>query len=194
LISRKKGLLIDVATAPTTVLALGNGPLLSATLSFLSSRAKPDFLLHCSHRRPGCGSLQREPHAADRSRNSRQEIRRSRGICSSADLSWKCFSIALRAQLSSSLPWNRSAAQWRDLRWREHRPDAVMSSSPLIQRELDSTPLSTLIYSTAKPVPFVHQHNSRLVAIEKAADHHKQPDFARPTLSSRQSTTYIVKK
>jgi hypothetical protein len=30
---------------------------------------------------PGCGSLQREPHAADRSRNSRQEIRGSRGIC-----------------------------------------------------------------------------------------------------------------
>jgi hypothetical protein len=34
----QKGLLIDVATAPTTALALGNGPLLSATLSFLSSR------------------------------------------------------------------------------------------------------------------------------------------------------------
>jgi hypothetical protein len=30
---------------------------------------------------PGCGSLQREPHAAHRSRNSRQEIRGSRGIC-----------------------------------------------------------------------------------------------------------------
>jgi hypothetical protein len=29
----------------------------------------------------GCGSLQREPHAADRSRNSRQEIRGRRGIC-----------------------------------------------------------------------------------------------------------------
>ena len=37
----QKGLLIDVATAPTTALALGNGPLLSTTLSFLSSRAKP---------------------------------------------------------------------------------------------------------------------------------------------------------
>jgi hypothetical protein len=33
------GLLIDVPTAPTTALALGNGPLLSATFSFLSSRA-----------------------------------------------------------------------------------------------------------------------------------------------------------
>jgi hypothetical protein len=33
----QKGLLIDVATAPTTALALGNGPLLSATLPFLSS-------------------------------------------------------------------------------------------------------------------------------------------------------------
>jgi hypothetical protein len=39
-----------------------------------------------------CGSPQREPHALDRSRNSRQEIRGSRGICGSADLSWKCFS------------------------------------------------------------------------------------------------------
>ena len=37
----QNGLLIDVATAPTNALALGNGPLLSATLSFLSSRAKP---------------------------------------------------------------------------------------------------------------------------------------------------------
>jgi hypothetical protein len=36
----QKGLLIDVATAPTTALALGNGPLLSTTLSFLSSRAQ----------------------------------------------------------------------------------------------------------------------------------------------------------
>ncbi len=35
----QKGLLIDVANGPTTALALGNGPLLSATLSFLSSRA-----------------------------------------------------------------------------------------------------------------------------------------------------------
>src|ERR1700732_98067 len=64
---------------------------LSAPLSFLSSRAYPDFLLHRSRRRPGCGALQREPHAADRSRNSRQEIRGRRGICSSTDLSWKCF-------------------------------------------------------------------------------------------------------
>src|ERR1700727_2986372 len=30
---------------------------------------------------PGCGSLQREPHTADRSRNTRQEIRGSRGTC-----------------------------------------------------------------------------------------------------------------
>ena len=29
---------------------------------------------------------------------------RSRGICSSADLSWKCFSTALRSQLSSREP------------------------------------------------------------------------------------------
>ena len=38
-----------------------------------------------------CGSLQREPHATDRSRNYRQEIRGSRGIGVSTDLSWKCF-------------------------------------------------------------------------------------------------------
>jgi hypothetical protein len=37
----QKGLLIDVPTGPTTALALGNGPLLSTTLSCLSSRAKP---------------------------------------------------------------------------------------------------------------------------------------------------------
>jgi hypothetical protein len=36
-----QGLLIDVPTAPATALALGNGPLLSTTPSFLSSRAKP---------------------------------------------------------------------------------------------------------------------------------------------------------
>jgi 23S rRNA (pseudouridine1915-N3)-methyltransferase len=34
---------------------------------------------------------QREPQAVDRSCNSQQEIRGSRGICGSADLSWKCF-------------------------------------------------------------------------------------------------------
>jgi hypothetical protein len=71
----------------------------------LSSRAYPDFLLHSSHQRLFCGSRQREPHAVDRSHNSRQEIRGSRGICSSADLSWKCFST------------ERSAAEWRDLRF-----------------------------------------------------------------------------
>jgi hypothetical protein len=37
----QKGLLVAVPTAPTTALSLGNDPLLSATLSFLSSRAKP---------------------------------------------------------------------------------------------------------------------------------------------------------
>jgi hypothetical protein len=36
--------------------------------------------------------LLKENHmGVDRSRNSRQEIRGSRGICSSADPSWKCF-------------------------------------------------------------------------------------------------------
>jgi hypothetical protein len=33
---------------------------------------------------------------------------------------------------------------------------------------------------TAKPVPFVHQHNSKLGAIQTAADQQKQPDFALP--------------
>jgi hypothetical protein len=41
LISRKRGCLSTSPTAPPTALALGNGPLLSAALSFLSSRAKP---------------------------------------------------------------------------------------------------------------------------------------------------------
>src|ERR1700723_1118046 len=54
---------------------------LSTTLSFLSSRAYPDFLLRSSHRCHLCGSPQREPHAVVRSRNARQEIRGSRGIC-----------------------------------------------------------------------------------------------------------------
>ena len=51
--------------------------------------AYPDFLLHRSHQRHFCGSPQREPHAVDRSYNSRQEIRGSQGICGSTDLSWK---------------------------------------------------------------------------------------------------------
>ena len=55
----------------------------------LSSRAYLNFLLHSSQRCHLCGSPQREPHAVVRSRNSRQEIRGSRGICSSADLCWK---------------------------------------------------------------------------------------------------------
>jgi hypothetical protein len=79
------------STLPTTALSLGNGPLFATTLSFLSSRAYPDFLHHSSQQRHLCGSPQREPHAVDRSRNPRQEIRGSRGICGSADLSWKCF-------------------------------------------------------------------------------------------------------
>jgi hypothetical protein len=42
---------------------------LSTTLSFLSSRAYPDFLLRSSHRCHLCGSPQREPHTVVRSRN-----------------------------------------------------------------------------------------------------------------------------
>jgi hypothetical protein len=37
-------------------------------------------------------------------------------------------------------------------------------------------------------VPFVHQHNSKLVAIWTAVDQQKQPDFALP--SSLQSTAF----
>ena len=58
-------------SALTTAVTLGNGPLLTTTLSFLSSRAYPDFLPHSSDRRHLCGSPQREPHAVDRSHNSR---------------------------------------------------------------------------------------------------------------------------
>src|SRR5258707_13277897 len=39
-------------TDPITGLPPGNGLLFTTTLSFLSSRPNPDFLLHCSHRRP----------------------------------------------------------------------------------------------------------------------------------------------
>jgi hypothetical protein len=59
-----------------------------ATLSFVIPSA-PGFPLRTSHRCHLCGSPQREPHAVVRSCNPRQEIRGSRGICSSADLSWK---------------------------------------------------------------------------------------------------------
>src|ERR1700733_10122651 len=70
---------------------LGNGSLLSATLSCLSSRAYPDFLLHRSHRRPLMWFSLKRTTAVDRSRNSQQEIQGNRGICSSADVSWKWF-------------------------------------------------------------------------------------------------------
>ena len=119
----------------------------------LSSRAYPDFLLHSSHQRHLCGSRQREPHAFDRSHNSRQEIRGSRGICSSADPSWKCFSTELSCAfgppkvmknafcprpLSMEAPpspchLDRSAAQWRDLcvdapSWKCFRPSVTQWS------------------------------------------------------------------
>ena len=45
----------------------------------LSLGAQPDLLLHSSDQCHFCGSPQREPHAVDRSHNSRQEIRGSRG-------------------------------------------------------------------------------------------------------------------
>jgi hypothetical protein len=41
----------------------------------------PGFPTSGSHQDHECGSLQREPHEADRSRNSQQEIRGSRGTC-----------------------------------------------------------------------------------------------------------------
>jgi hypothetical protein len=48
---------------------------------FCHPGAYPDFLLRSSHRCHLCGSPQREPHAVVRSRNPRQEIWGSRGIC-----------------------------------------------------------------------------------------------------------------
>ena len=79
-------------------------PLFMQPLPFpLSSRAYPDFLLHSSRQRHFCGSPQREPHAVDRSHNSRQEIRGSERICSSADLSWKRGSL-----YANNLPYTRS--------------------------------------------------------------------------------------
>src|SRR5450631_3854032 len=70
--------------------------------TFCSLGAYPDFLLHGSQQRPLMWfSVKRTTCGCDRSRNSRQEIRGSRpvpacrgGICSSADLSWKCFLTA----------------------------------------------------------------------------------------------------
>jgi hypothetical protein len=60
LIFAQKELLIDVATAPTSALALGNDPLLSATLSFLSSRGQPscpDVAVEGSAVRHSCAPL-----------------------------------------------------------------------------------------------------------------------------------------
>src|ERR1700732_5348960 len=54
----------------------------ATNLNRKSGGAYTDFLLHGSHRCRLCGSPQREPHAVVRSRNSRQEIRGSGGICS----------------------------------------------------------------------------------------------------------------
>jgi hypothetical protein len=44
--------LTKVLSPLTTALSSSNRPFLATTLSFLSSRAYPDFLLHCSRRRP----------------------------------------------------------------------------------------------------------------------------------------------
>ena len=76
LISRKKGC-CRRPRVPTTVLSFGSGPLFSETLSYLSSRRTriSYFTALASDR-----SLKR-PHAVDRSRNSQQEIRGSRGTC-----------------------------------------------------------------------------------------------------------------
>ena len=45
------------------------------------------------------------------------EAKRSGGICSSADVSWKCFSTYQQKchPACPGLPWDRSEAQWRDL-------------------------------------------------------------------------------
>jgi hypothetical protein len=102
----RKGWEIDPEEDPSAVgAALNRSSALPVSLG-----AYPDFLLHSSHRCYLCGSPQREPHAAVRSRNSRQEIRGSRpvpacrgGICSSADPSWKCFSTGASKAVSSSL-------------------------------------------------------------------------------------------
>jgi hypothetical protein len=45
-----------------TTLSSSNRLFLATTLSFLSSRAYPDFLLHCSHRRPPDVVLFKENH------------------------------------------------------------------------------------------------------------------------------------
>ncbi len=63
-----------------------------ASPSRLSSRAYPDFLLRGTKDDLVCGFHQGKPHELCGTHRTQQEIRGSRGICSSADLSWKCFS------------------------------------------------------------------------------------------------------
>ena len=110
----------SAAEKPNLKSASVQQPLFMEPLPFpLSSRAYPDFLLHCSHQRHFCGSPQGEPHAVDRSHNSRQEIRGSRGICGSADLSWKRGILySIRIVISPAPAYRGTGvAQWRDLRF-----------------------------------------------------------------------------
>jgi hypothetical protein len=144
----------------------------STALSFLSSRAYPDFLLHSSHRCHLCGSPQREPHAVVRSHNRRQEIRGSRGICGAP---FGCPKFTVLQPLSLSHPERSASQNYRKQRalWRgvEEPVPSVAEGTPamLVGRcswELSGRKLWTLpwiSFSTersewrdlADPVPFV---------------------------------------
>jgi Aldo/keto reductase family len=62
----------------------------------LSSRAYRISYFTALGRDHLCGSPQREPHAVDRSRNSRQEIRGSRGICGAPEPQTKALRVNSR--------------------------------------------------------------------------------------------------
>jgi hypothetical protein len=74
----------------------------------LSSRAHPDFLLRGTKDDLVCGFHQGKPHELRGTHRTQQEIRGSRGICSSADLSWKCFSTE-RTRISCCAAVERAA-------------------------------------------------------------------------------------
>jgi hypothetical protein len=95
---------------------------MEAPPSPLSSRAYPDFLLRGTKDDLVCGFHQGKPHELCGTHRTQQEIRGSRGICSSADLSWKCFSTE-RTRISCCAAVDRAAcAVFRKVVHRRSRP------------------------------------------------------------------------
>ena len=98
--AREKKAAVDVPSVPTTVLSFGSGPLFRNPLLFVIPPAPacrgsvPGFPTHRSHPRQQMWFSLREPRAVDRSRNSRQEIRGSRGTCSAPFGGLACAGLA----------------------------------------------------------------------------------------------------